>query len=66
MRLIILFIEEIEHIEEIFNVGKIFMGHIILSADSVPIGIGCDSGYKSQQSVDLFISDIDILIDGLS
>lgn len=59
-------IESIKHIKEVFDISQILMRYIVLSTDSMPVGVSSDSRSYSKHSVDLLISEILILINILT
>lgn len=66
MRLELSLIELIKHEEEVLNVSCVLMRFIIFSSDPVAVGIGSDSRHTSKQTVNLFVSDLLILVDSLA
>lgn len=66
MRFIILFIKVIEHVHKIFYITKALSWEVILSSCPVPIRICSNSWNKTKQSINLFISCMNIFIDLLS
>ena len=66
MRFVFLFIELVKHVKEIFHITKVLGRVIILSANSVSVGI-CSYGWDiSNNSVYLFISYFPIFVDRFS
>ena len=55
-------IQFVKHEQKILNVAQFLRGFIILSSDSVSIGICGDRRNVAQQPVDLFVSDFFVLI----
>ena len=62
----VIFVELVQHVEEVFNEACIFMGLIVFTTDTMTVGVGCDGGHSSEKSVDLFITNLFILVDSLS
>lgn len=66
MRLELSFIELIKHEEEVLNISCVLMRFIIFSSDPVAVGIGSDRRHSSKQTVNLFVSDLLVLVDSLA
>lgn len=59
-------VESIHHKEEVFNVTERFIGDVVLSSNTMTVGVGSDSWNNSKQSVDLLVSEADVFVDGFS
>ena len=66
VRSVVGFVEPVQHVEEVLNISETFMRFVVLSSDSVSVGISCDSWNTSQQSIDLFVSDLFVFVDRFS
>ena len=60
------FVQSVKHVEEVFNVSKVFRWHVVLSSDSMSVSVGGYSWNFSQKSVDLLVSDFPIFVDSFS
>ena len=66
MRVVVSLVEVVQHVKEIFDVGESFLGHVVGPADAVAVGLGSNCGCAAQQTVDLFVAGLLVLVDVLS
>ena len=59
---ILLFIESVEHVEEVLDVGVAVVGHVVIPADSVAEGVGCDGGHFAQDFENALQSHVAVLV----
>lgn len=56
-------IQMVEHVKEVFNVAEILGWHVVLSTDSVSVGISSYSWNQTQKPIDLFVSGENVFVD---
>ena len=44
MRPVVGLVESVQHVEEILYVAEVLAGFVVLSADSMPVGVGSNGG----------------------
>lgn len=60
------FVEAVQHVEEVLDVGEVLGGLVVGAADSVTVGVGGDGWDQADQSVDLFVSGVLVFVDALA
>ena len=61
----VVFIELIHHVEEVLDISCFLMRLVVLSPNTVSVGVGSDGRHSSQQSIDLFVPHLLVLVDRL-
>jgi len=59
-------VQSVQHVEEVLDVAQVLARQVVLSSDSVSVGVGCDGWCYSHKSIDLLISEHFIFVDILS
>jgi len=62
MRLVVLVIQEIHHVKEVFNITQVISGLVKRSSDSVSVAVSGQSRAVSEDAVDLLINEFFIFI----